>query len=223
MTQTMFAPPPVEETAVEETPAAGGSRRTALVAGGVVAALALGAGGYFLLSGGSSEPTASSAPVHHFGVPGKTAGKPPVKPATKPAAQVPPTTSAPIGRDPFHALYVAPAGGDGAAVAPATGTTPTTTTTTTSSSSGSTTTAAQPTQPVAPKTYKLVLTKVSADTATFTVGGRYMAAKVGSVFGPTAELRLLGLTNTAKGWVATIQVGDADPVDAPIGQALYVR
>jgi hypothetical protein len=223
MTQTMFAPPSVEETAVEETPAAGGSRRTALVAGGVVAALALGAGGYFLLSGGSSEPTASTAPVHHFGVPAKTGAKPVVKTATKPAAQVPPTTSAPIGRDPFHALYVAPAAGDGAvAPAPATGTTATTTTTT-SSSSGSTTTPAQPTQPVAPKTYKLVLTKVSAGTATFTVGGRYMAAKVGSVFGPTAELRLLDLTDTAKGWVATIQVGDGDPVDAPMGQALYVR
>lgn len=212
MTQTTFAPPPVVETAVEET-AAAGSRRTLLIAGGAVAALALAGGGYFLLSGSSSPAPTASLPVHSFGAP-KTLAKPVVKPPVKPAAQVPPTTSVPLGRDPFHALYIAPA--IAAPVAPAAGTT--TTSTSTTSTSGSTTT-----QPVAPTTYKLVLTKVSAGTATFSVGGKVMLAKVGSVFGPTAELKLLSLTSTSKGWVAGIQVGDSEPVDASVGETLYVR
>ncbi|HUR13707.1 MAG TPA: hypothetical protein VM097_04360, partial [Mycobacteriales bacterium] len=79
------------------------------------------------------------------------------------------------------------------------------------------------TTPVAPTSYKLVLTKVSGGTATFSVGGKMMLAKVGSVFGPTAELKLLDLTDTPKGWVATIQVGDSEPVDALRGETLYVR
>jgi hypothetical protein len=214
MTQTTFAPPPVAESAVEET--AGGSRRTALIAGGAVAALALAAGGYFLLSGGSSEPTAADLPRRSVGLnPAKTV----VKPAVKPAAQVPPTTSVPIGRDPFHALYLQPVAA--APAAPAAGTTTTTSSTSTgTTSSGSTTTTSQP---AAPTTYKLVLTKVSAGTATFTVGGKYMTARVGSVFGPTAELKLFDLTDTSKGWVATIQVGDSEPVDAPMGSTLYVH
>ena len=85
------------------------------------------------------------------------------------------------------------------------------------------TTGSGTTSPEAPKVYKLVLTKVSGGTATFSVGGKLMLAKVGSVFGPTAELKLLDLTDTPKGWVATIQVGDSEPVDALMGQTLYVR
>jgi hypothetical protein len=215
MTQTTFAPPPVSEAPVEESSTR--SRRTVLIGGGIAAALALAAGGYFLLSGGSSTPSAADLPRGTLGLTPKAA-KPAVKPVVKPITQVPPTTSVPIGRDPFHALYVAPA--EGAAAAPAAGTG---STTTTSSTSTSTTSGSTSTQPAAPATYKLVLTKVSAGTATFSVGGKYMTAKIGSVFGPTAELKLLDLTDTSKGWVATIQVGDSEPVDATKGESLYVR
>jgi hypothetical protein len=221
MTQTMFAPPPVQETELE-SPSPGGSRRTVLVAGAVVAALALGGGGYMLLSGGSSD-VPSAAPVTHFGNP---AAKPAAKKATtptavKPAVKVPVTSTVPLGRDPFHALYIAPV-----AAAPASSTTatvPTTTTGTTTTTTPTTTT----TQPTAPKSYRLVLTGVSGSgknlTATFNVGGKLMVAKVGSVFGPTGELKLLGLTEDAKHvWTATIQVGDSEPLDAVAGKALYV-
>ncbi|HUR51638.1 MAG TPA: hypothetical protein VMZ11_05905, partial [Mycobacteriales bacterium] len=180
MTQTMFAPPPVAEALVEE-PAS--SRRTVLVAGGLVAALALAAGGYFLLSGGSTDPVDSGLPLRSSGL-GSTPVKPAVKaPVVKPAGQLPPTTSVPLGRDPFHALYILPPVAAPAAPAAGTGTNtgsapaaPTT--------SGGTTSGGTTTTPVAPTSYKLVLTKVSGGTATFSVGGKMMLAKVGSVFGP---------------------------------------
>jgi hypothetical protein len=223
MTQNAFAPP-LEAPEAEES--SGGSRRTALVAGGLAAAVALAGGGYLLLSGGS-DTTPTATPASRLGstvVKRAVAHKPAVK-AVPPVVQVPVTSTVPLGRDPFHALYIAPVAG------PATGTTPTTTTGSTSTStssppsSGSTTTAPPP---AAPKVYKLVLTGVSGSgsnlTATFNVGGKLMVAKVGSVFGPTSELKLLSLTQDAKGvWTATIQVGDSEPVDAPKGQALYVR
>ena len=105
-----------------------------------------------------------------------------------------------------------------------TGVTPTTTsgttTTPTTTTSGPTTTK--------PSTYKLVMTKVTGSgsglTASFSVAGKLMVAKVGSVFGPTSEIKLLSLGQDAKGaWVATLQVGDSEPFDAAKGETLYVR
>jgi len=216
MTQTMFAPPPVLEPVQEEVES-GGSRRTLLVAGGLVAALALGGGGYVLLSGGSSE-TPSAAPVIRFGhKPATTKVTTPAK--VKPAVKVPATSTVPLGRDPFHALYILPVQAAPTTDTPATSTAPASTSSSTTTTS--TTTAAKPT------VYKLVLSSVSGSgtdrTATFSVGGKFMVAKVGSVFGPTSELKLLDLTQTSKGWVATLQVGDGEPFDAKKGETLYVR
>ncbi len=221
MTQTTLAPPPVEETAYE---VAGGSRRTLLVAGGVVAALVLGGGGYMLLAGGSSDPSPAAGPVRKLGTNGKTALNP-VKPAVvKPAAQLPPTSSVPLGRDPFRALYIEPVAAPVAAEKPAT--TPTTTGSTSTTTTGSTGSTGSTT--TKPTVYKLVLKSVddsgSAPVATFSVGGKLMLAKPGSVFGPTSELKLLNLTEDPKlGWVAALQVGDSEPIDAAEGATLYVR
>jgi hypothetical protein len=224
MTQTTFAPPPVF-AAPEESTEGGSSRRPLILVGGLVAALALGGGGYVLLSGGGSSDDLGSGPF----VPphAKTATKPAaVKPAAaKPAVKVPVTSTVPLGRDPFHALYILPVAAAPASTTTGSGTNtaPATTTSTTSS-----TTTTPTTTTVKPTVYKLVLTKVSGSgsnlTATFTVAGKLMVAKVGSVFGPTSELKMLSLGQNAKGvWVATIQVGDSEPVDATKGETLYVR
>lgn len=224
MTQTMFAPPPVI-AAPEGAPETGGSsRRPLILVGGLVAALALAGGGYVLLSGGGSSDDLGSGPF----VPpaAKSATKPVAKPAVKapaaakPAVKVPPTSTVPLGRDPFHALYLAPV----ATTATTTTAAPPTTTTTAPTTPTTTTTGTT----TAPSTYKLTMTRVTGSgsglTASFTVGGKLMAAKVGSVFGPTSEIKLLSLGQNTKGvWVATLQVGDSEPFDAAKGETLYVR
>ncbi|HUR52223.1 MAG TPA: hypothetical protein VMZ11_08880 [Mycobacteriales bacterium] len=225
MTLDTFAPAPAVEAPAEEA-AGSSSRRTALVAGGVAAALALGGGGYVLLSGGSDSTTTagpSTTLPHRFG---KPAVKKPTAPVVKkPVVKVPPTSTVPLGRDPFHALYVQPVL---AAASVATGGTTTPVTPTTSGgSTGGTTTPTTPTT-TTPKVYKLVLTRVYGSgkdmTGVFSVGGRSMVAKVGSVFGPTGELKLLSLSQSSKGvWTAALQVGDSEPVDASKGETLYVR
>jgi hypothetical protein len=224
MTQTMFAPPPVL-TAPEESTASGSSRRPLVLIGGLVAAHALGGGGYVLLSGGGSSDDLGSGPAILPKAARPVAKAPAKKPAAvKPAAKVPVTSTVPLGRDPFHALYLAPVV---TTVAPPAAAAPTSSTPTTTTPTTTTPTTTTPTS-TAPKTYKLVLTKVSGSgsslTATFTVGGKMMVAKVGSVFGPTSEIKLLSLGQDAKGvWVAVLQVGDGEPVDAAKGATLYVR
>jgi hypothetical protein len=150
------------------------------------------------------------------------------KPAVKPAVKVPVTSTVPLGRDPFHALYLQPAVAN---AAPVTGGSTTSTPPLSSpTTSGGSSTPSQPTQPTstAPKSYKLVLTRVYGSgkdtTGVFSVGGRSYVAKVGSVFGPTSELKLLSLAQDAKGvWTATLVVGDSEPFDAAKGETLYVR
>jgi hypothetical protein len=217
MTVDTMAPAPFVEA--PEVAESGGSRRTVLVAGGVAAALALGAAGYFLLSGGSNSTDLGAPASLPRAV--QPAVKAPVKPAAKkPVVKVPAVSTVPLGRDPFKALYLLPVvSATTSNVAPSTVTPPTT--------SGGTTTPVQPAQPTstAPKVYKLVLSRVDdGKVAVFSVGGKTMLAKVGSVFGPTGEIKLLSLGQDAKGvWTATIQVGDSEPVDASKGETLYVR
>jgi hypothetical protein len=223
MTLNTFAPPPGGESSAPEE-SAGTSRRTVLVAGGIAAALALGGGGYVLMSGGSDTPDTFVSAIgaqKHLQPPAKRPAKAVV---AKPVVKVPPTSTVPLGRDPFHSLYLLPVA---AAVTIPTTTTPTTTTPTTTTPGTTTSNPVTPTS-TAPKTYKLVLTRVYGSgkdlTGVFSVGGKTMVAKVGSVFGPTQELKLLSLSQSAKGvWTATIQVGDSEPMDAVKGQALYVQ
>lgn len=201
MTQNSF------EQAPAYAPEDEGGNKKALLAAGIAASLALAAGGFFLLSGGSGEEETFLVPK------GKL--KDVAAPVVKPASVVPVVSSARLGRDPFKALYVAPV------VAPKAVTAPATTTVTPTSVSP-----VAP-RPAAPTSHALKLTRVygtGADrTATFVIDGKTYLAKVGTVFGPTGQLKVLSLSQTSGGsWVATIQVGDSEPFDALLGRTLYV-
>ena len=61
--------------------------------------------------------------------------------------------------------------------------------------------------------------------AVFVVDGKQMIAQVGTVFGPTAEIKLVKLQEGPQDdqWTATLQVGDGDPFDVVTGEAVFVR
>ena len=224
-------------TTTEMLPAApeapeSGSNKKVLLAGALAAAVALGGAGYFLLLSGGEDTADQSlgTPVTRTTTKVATPRKAPVKkPAVKPA-NVPAVSKVPLGRDPFRALYLLPAVGPGAGTSSPTTTAPTVSSPSTSGGGTTTpsTTNDTPTTTTAPKSYALTLKRVygsgSQRTAEFVVGGKTMLAKVGSVFGPTSELKLLSLGQSAKGaWVATLQVGDDEPFDAALGERLYVK
>jgi hypothetical protein len=106
------------------------SRRPLLVGGGLLGALVLAAGGWFFLHGSSDATSAGARLVVQHHKPAVAA--PPA--AAAPAAPVPAATTDHVGRNPFKALYVAPA-----AAAP--GTTTSTTGTASGATSGTTSTA----------------------------------------------------------------------------------
>ncbi|MCW2600800.1 MAG: hypothetical protein JWM02_2629 [Frankiales bacterium] len=201
-------------------------KRKLVVIGGIIAVVLAG-GGWFLLghSGGSSGP-AMGLPAGGIAQPAvvKPAGKGVVKTSkrvVKPATLVPPVSTAQLGRDPFHALYVVPAAASTPGATTTTGSAPTGT-------SGGTTPTGTSTAPAQPTTYGLKLVRVYGSgkdqTAVFSVAGKTQLAKVGSVFGRTQEVKLLSVTQGAHGgWTATIQVGDGQPFDAPTGEVLYVQ
>ncbi|MDP9183044.1 MAG: hypothetical protein M3P04_09760 [Actinomycetota bacterium] len=223
MTQTTLSPPPVMAPVAEAS--TGTSRRTALIAGGLAAAVALAGGGYFLLSGGS-DPVPSSAPVVHLPtkVVKPVVKKAPAKAPTKPAAKVPVTSTVPIGRDPFHALYIQPVAAAPAA-GPAAPSTSTSTGTPTSSTGTSTTTT-----PVATAPYSLKLLSISGTGNngrffTFSVAGVKKVVISGQKFGKYGELVALTwvTSSTGKNIGSVVQVGDDNPVDLRIGQTISVQ
>lgn len=61
--------------------------------------------------------------------------------------------------------------------------------------------------------------------AVFSIDGKQQTAKVGSTFGPTAEILLLSLQQGPEDaqWTAVLQVGDSDPFDVVTGEPAYVR
>lgn len=76
--------------------------------------------------------------------------------------------------------------------------------------------------------YALTFTRVYGDgtqaTGVFDVDGQQMIAKVGSVFGPTAQIKLLGLGHKPDGtWYATLQVGDSDAFEVLTGETVYIK
>ncbi|MCW2779260.1 MAG: hypothetical protein JWN17_2985 [Frankiales bacterium] len=226
MTESPFPFTPLDEAEAAEE-AGGSNRRVLVLAGGVVAALALAATS-FLVLGGSDDSTdvAVASPVVRTtrAVQPAVAQRAPVKAPAK----LPVAFTEDLGRNPFKALYVAPAAAagpatdptltGGAAVAPATGGTTTGSTTgstTTGSGTGTgtapstggstpTTTGPAPVTPTAPtaREYSLVLKRVYGAgkdlTAEFTIDGRKQVAKVGVRFGPTSEIRLISLQEGPK-------------------------
>lgn len=220
MTENTFAAPAEEQSA--------SSRKTLFIAGGAAGALVLAGGGFLLLHGGSSSDDAFG-PVPHRAHPVVSKAKAPVRQSVKPS-KLPAASAVKIGRDPFAALYIVPAAGTAPAstgTTPTTGgTTPTTGGTTTTTGGTGTTTPTKPTTPVATH-YTLKLLSVSgfgsSQTAAFSVAGKKQYARVGSVFGRTSEIKLLSFQQISKGvWSVTIQVGDDDPKDLAIGEAISV-
>ena len=211
MTQTML-----EVTPEFDLPESKGSSKNLLLAGGLAAVLALGGGGYVLLSGGGED---SSGPVvtSQHQLPVHTLAKKPTTAAKK--AVVPPVTSAPIGRDPFKPLYVAPVGGGAAA----TSTTTATGTSTTPTSTGDSTVSALP--------YALTLVKVtggtngSAPLFTWNVGGTVKTVIAAQKFGKYGELVTLTYVKSSTGKVvgAVVQVGDDEPVPVKLGEKITVK
>ncbi|MBC7680513.1 MAG: hypothetical protein H7233_16235 [Pseudorhodobacter sp.] len=221
-----------------------GDRRRNVIALGALAAVLVGGGAYFLLSGGSD-----TADEFAFtpAVPRPAAA---ASPSPQAAVKLPVATKIAIGRNPFKALYVQPVVAaaapvtDPAAPAPTGGGTPivivspgdTPTGPTTSTPTTSRPTSASPDGPAATaapepavKEYKLILKRVFGDgsnlSAVFTVDGKQMTAKVGSTFGPTAEIKLLSLQQGPKDeqWTAVLQVGDGSPFDVVTGEPVFVR
>src|SRR3954471_16010743 len=82
------------------------NRKAVLVAGGVAAALVLGVGGWFFLGGSGDDSSLNDSSF----VPAKprTVAAAPKQVAAKPVKKLPTAYKAPLGRDPFKALYVVP-------------------------------------------------------------------------------------------------------------------
>ena len=228
---TALAEPPLPSLPMDAGDApADDRRRKLLLVGAVVGVLVLAMAAYFLMKGGNSTPSSSGAPVQpqSAGAPATTGHKAPhaAKPLTLPKA-----FKGHVGRDPFKALYEAPApapqasqgtstgGGDGT-----TGNTsgvPTDTPTTTGS--GTTTGTATLGHPVWVELVKVNGTK----SATFVVGysnGKRLTTRTfrgvvapkgatGTVF--AKQFTLLSIQNGE----ATIQFGDGTPLDIAPGAA----
>ena len=253
MTESPFPFGAVEEAPVLDDEPAVDSRRNVIVLGALAAVL-VGGGAYFLLGSGGDvadevaftpavprvaaakatpSPQAVKLPVATKVAIGRNPFKAlyvqPVvaaaAPATDPAAPVPTGGGTPI-------VLVTP----GDSPAGPTTSTPTTSTPTTSTPTTGRPTSSSPDRPAstappepAVKEYKLILKRVFGDgsdlSAVFTVDGKQMTAKVGSTFGPTAEIKLLSLQQGPKDeqWTAVLQVGDGDPFDVVTGEPVFVR
>jgi hypothetical protein len=203
------------------------NRKAVLVAGGVAAALVLGVGGWFFLGGSSDDASLNDSSF----VPAKprtVAAAPKV--AAKTAKKLPVAYKAPLGRDPFKALYIVPA----AAAAPATGTTSSgstsTSTTSTATSTSGTSTSPTSTTPTGTTRYTLKLVSISTPKPgevrffTWQVAGATKTVIGGQRFGKFGEIVVLAYETNDAGKVigAVIQVGDDSPLDVKIGESVSV-
>ena len=185
--------------------AADGNRRKLQIVGAAVGVLVLAIVGFFLLKGGGTPATDTATFVPHHSH--KAAA-----PAQPPVVKLPKHVAAPVGRDPFKALYTAPVAATTGTTTPATGGTTSTTTTPTTTTTGGTTTA-----PAPKPTYHPVWVQfksISGNTATFDVGYsngktlkavRYTGIKPLHTFASSFEL--LSIHNG----VVTVKYGDGTP------------
>jgi len=217
-----------DNTFAAAEPEGGPNRKPLLMVGAAAGVAVLAGAGWFLLHGGSSSSTDAFVVPHHapkasgLTGAGTATAKSPSRVATLPAA-----TTVKIGRDPFAALYMVPAAPPAAPAAG--GPTVTTGSTATGASTGSTgaTGSTGSTTPAAPTRYTLKLLTVTgtgkAQTAGFSVAGKTQYARVGAVFGRTSEIKLLSFQQIGRGvWSVTVQVGDDDPKDLALGEAISV-
>jgi hypothetical protein len=209
---TQLAEPPAPLLPEGDSVSAGdNSRRKLMIVGAVAGVLVLAIVAFFLMKGGSSNTASGGFLVPHHA---PAASAPAAK--TPPVVKLPKHVVAPVGRDPFKALYTAPVAAStgptattGGATSPSTSTTGSTPTTTTSG--GSTT----PTATTTP-TYHPVwvqLKSVTASTATFDVGlsnGKTLKAVRYSGVKPLHSFRNFELLSIHTG-VVTVKYGDGTP------------
>ena len=161
---TQVAEPPAPVLPMGDTAGGDDNRRKLMMVGAAVGVLVIALVGYFLMKGGSTSSSDSSfVRPHHVRHAAPAAAQPP-------AVKLPKHVAAPVGRDPFKALYVAPAavagtGTSSGSTAPSQTSTGPTTTPTTSGGTTTTTTTAPTYHPV-----WIQLRSVTTATASFAVG-----------------------------------------------------
>lgn len=186
------------------------NRRKLIVVGAAVGVAVLALVAFFLMKGGGSSSNSGST----FTVPHRTHASVPAA-AQPPVVKLPKHVKAPVGRDPFKALYVAPAAAapGGTSAGASTGSAGSTTTstggsTTTTSTGGTTTTAAPTYHPV-----WVQLKSVSATSATFDVGlsnGKTLKAVRYTGIKPLHSFRNFELLSIHNG-VVHVKYGDGTP------------
>lgn len=240
MTETTTFPFPTVQDDAAYTEPDSDRRPFAVILGGGLLAVALVGGAVFAFSGGEQElPAPSTASA----VTGATNAAPPA--AAEVPQTVPGVNSESIARNPFEPKYVAPApvvetpaeapAADPAAVPPSVvvpepdgALAPAPVLVTPPQAPAPTSPQAPPPAP-APREYRLVLTGVSTEgevpTAQFTIDGAVFSVKATDIFGPQQQLLLRSLQQRSEDgqWTATIQVGDARPIDVVIGEAVFVQ
>lgn len=201
-------------------------RKPGIVAGGAVAVVGLLGTGYLLLGGGGAD-TALDTPLPGVVRAAPVVTKPvtAVKTSARKPSVLPPTSSVPLGRDPFLPLYVVPVAAVTGGSAAGTGTT--------TGSVGATPApfpVAAPAGTAAGKSYAVQLvavkTGLSGDkTFVFAYGGARKSVIAAQRFGSYGELVTLKAVKDARGTVtgALLQVGDDDPVTISIGEKLTVK
>src|SRR4051794_5282278 len=210
---TSLAEPPAPVLPMDDSGSAGDdNRRKLLAVGAVVGVVVLAIVAFFLLKGGSSASNdASTVPARHHRQAAAPAAQPPV-------VKLPKHVAAPVGHDPFKALYVAPAA---ATTSTGTGTTSATTPTTggtTPTTGGTTPTTGGTTPARTTPTYHPVwvqLRSATAGTANFVVGysnGKTLKGQPFSGVKPlhafaSGKFELLSIHNG----VVTLKFGDGSP------------
>jgi hypothetical protein len=207
-----------------ESDDATGDKKKLLLVGGLAAALVVGAGGFFLLSGGDAEEDA-------FVLPKRPAKVAPQKAApAKAVAKIPVTYAAPVGRDPFRALYTVPVA---APAAPGGGTTPVTTTPTQAPTTGGgsvvitptskPTTGGSTTAPTSQSTIRFKAYDVSTKTGTFVLDGKTtVTGQVSDVLAKKVLVVAIRPDREPGTFFATLKVGDGSNFDAHFGQTVVI-
>lgn len=204
-----------------------GDSKKLLLVGGVAAAVLLGGGAFFLTSGGDAEEEA-------FSIPKRPAKVAPAAAAPKTKAKLPVVFAAPVGRDPFRALYTAPTtsvgGGGGAPTAPVapapvtptqapvTGGNPVVITPTKApTSNGGTTT------PKSQSTIRLKAYDVHSKVGTFVLDGKKtVTGKVNDVLAKKVLIIAIRPDREPGTFFATLKVGDGSNFDAHFGQTVVI-
>jgi hypothetical protein len=203
-----------------------GDKKKVLLVGGLAAAVLVGAGGFFLLSGGDAEEDTFVLPKRPAQVAPAAA-----KPAAKAVAKVPVTYAAPVGRDPFRALYTVPAAAAGGGTTTGGTTTPVTTTPTQAPTSGGTVvitptkapTSSGSTTSTSQSTIRFKAYDTFTKTGTFVLDGKTTeTGKVGSTIAKKVLVIAIRPDREPGAFFATLKVGDGSNFDAHFGQTVVI-